>query len=64
VVAAERRLVELRAERNTIAEYVESLRAVVAGVLDAPTPAARKPKAEAKEPTPRRAAPKQNSQAS
>lgn len=64
VAAAERRLVELRAERNTIAEYIEGLRTVVAGVLDAPTPGARKPKADAKESTPRRVAPKQDSQAS
>jgi len=64
VAAAERRLVELRVERNTIAEYVESLRAVVAKVLDVPTPAAHKAKTEAKEPTPRRAAGKRDSQAS
>ncbi|MGB1101816.1 MAG: hypothetical protein ACPG20_04970, partial [Pontimonas sp.] len=38
VAAAEGRLVELRAERDTIAEYVESLRAIVAGALEAPAP--------------------------
>ncbi len=38
VAAAESRLVELRAERDTIAEYVESLRAIVAGALEAPRP--------------------------
>jgi len=32
VAAAEKRLVELRAERETIAEYVESLRSVVGDV--------------------------------
>ena len=41
VAAAERRLVELRAERDTIADYIESLRAVVGKILavtKAPTP--------------------------
>ena len=33
VAAAERRLVELRAERDTIADYIESLRAVVGKIL-------------------------------
>lgn len=38
VAAAERRLVELRGERDTIAEYVESLRAIVGATLAAPKP--------------------------
>ena len=38
VAAAERRLIELRSERDTIAEYVESLRTIVGAVLDAPAP--------------------------
>jgi hypothetical protein len=38
VAAAERRLIELRSERDTIAEYVESLRSIVGAVLDAPAP--------------------------
>jgi DivIVA domain-containing protein len=62
VAAAERRLVELRAERDTIAEYVEGLRTAVAGVLEVPKPS-EKPKRgdETKRPTARRAVSKQNS---
>jgi len=41
VAAAEKRLVELRAERETIAEYVESLRSVV-GDVDAVTKKSKK----------------------
>ena len=39
VAAAERRLVELRAERDTIAGYIESLRSVVGDALAVPAPA-------------------------
>ena len=38
VAAAERRLVELRAERDTIADYIESLRTFVGKALDATKP--------------------------
>lgn len=45
VAAAERRLVELRVERDTIADYIESLRAVVGKALtvEAPAPATSRP---------------------
>lgn len=42
VAAAERRLVELHVERNSIAEYVESLRTVVGAALAAAKPEAPK----------------------
>lgn len=42
VAAAERRLVELRAERDTIAGYVESLRSVVGEALSIAAPTAKK----------------------
>jgi hypothetical protein len=43
VAAAERRLVELRAERDTIAQYIESLRAVVGDALGVAAPTVKKP---------------------
>ena len=51
VAAAERRLIELRSERDTIAEYVESLRTIVGAVLDAPAP--KKARAASKRSKPR-----------
>jgi DivIVA domain-containing protein len=62
VAAAERRLLELRSERDTIAEYVESLRTIVGAVLDAPAPA--KKVAVAKRSKPRAVEPQQSSAAS
>jgi chromosome segregation ATPase len=50
VAAAERRLTELRSERNTIAEYVESLRTIVGAVLEAPAPAKRPTRAKRSKP--------------
>jgi hypothetical protein len=43
VAAAERRLVELRAERDTIAQYIESLRVVVGDALGVAAPTVKKP---------------------
>jgi DivIVA domain-containing protein len=64
VADAERRLVELRAERDTIAEYIEGLREAVTDLLKAPTPQSMEKKTTAKVSTPRRGAPKQDSAAS
>jgi len=50
VAEAERRLVELRAERDTIAQYVESLRAVVGAVVNAPTPVRKETRAKRSKP--------------
>ncbi len=50
VAAAERRLTELRSERNTIAEYIESLRTIVGAVLEAPAPAKRPARAKRSKP--------------
>jgi hypothetical protein len=62
VAAAERRLAELRSERDTIAEYVESLRAIVGAVVAAPEPV--KKAAAAKRSKPRAVAQRQDSAAS
>jgi hypothetical protein len=62
VAAAERRLAELRSERDTIAEYVESLRAIVGAAVAAPEPA--KKAAAAKRSKPRAVAQRQDSAAS
>jgi len=64
VADAERRLVELRAERDTIAEYIEGLREAVTALLNAPTPQSLEKKETPKVSTPRRRAPKQDSAAS
>ena len=64
VAAAERRLVELRVERDTIADYIESLHAVVGkalAVTKAPRPTAN---GSAKQATSRKAAKQPNSAAS
>jgi hypothetical protein len=62
VAAAERRLTELRSERNTIAEYIESLRTIVGAVLEVPAPA--KQPARPKRSKPRAVAPQRDSAAS
>lgn len=62
VAAAERRLIELRSERDTIADYVESLRAVVGAVVDKPAPV--KKASSAKRSKPRATARQQDSAAS
>lgn len=62
VAAAERRLIELRSERDTIAEYVESLRTIVGGVLEAPAP--KKVASASKRSKPRAVAQQQDSAAS
>jgi chromosome segregation ATPase len=62
VAAAERRLTELRSERNTIAEYIESLRTIVGAVLEAPAPA--KQPARSKRSKPRAVGRQQDSAAS
>lgn len=63
VAAAERRLVELRAERDTIADYIESLRAVVGEAL-AVTKAPRAVSGSAKQASSRKGAKQPDSAAS
>ena len=64
VAGAEQRLIELRAERNTIAEYVSSLRTIVGKVVVTEEKAANKAKPATKRAKPRATASKKDSSAS